>query len=328
MLDGSKQQFQTRLIYLFAAMATFGIFPFAIFRYAEGEYLKAGIDLLIVLAAAINAFFAWRTNRIQESSFFAATLYSGGTLAVIYLNSPLYFFWIFPAISANFFLLKASPAIFVNVLLIMGIMPLALQLNDPVASAGMIVSVTFAGAMTYVFARLAEKQQTMLERYASEDALTGLANRRMLDIEMEQCIQDFHRSNLPASVIVLDIDNFKSVNDLFGHQRGDELLVNLSRLLSSRIRKTDRLFRFGGEEFVIIARNTSLEGARRVAEELREQIAQHIDEHNHGVTASFGCAQLQLKETATDWFERADQAMYHAKKQGRNRVETISWTEA
>lgn len=320
MLDGSKQRFQTRLVYLFAAMATFGVLPFAILRYLDGEYLKAVIDVLIVCAAAMNAFFAWRTHRIAEASFFAAILYSGGTLAVLYLNSPMYFFWLFPAISANFFLLRAGPAIAVNALLIVASLPLAMRLDDSIAGAGMIVSATFAGCMTYVFARLTEKQQALLERFASEDALTGLANRRMLDIEMRRCIQDFNRSGVPASVIVLDIDNFKTVNDLWGHQHGDELLINISRVLSARTRKTDRIFRFGGEEFVIIARSTTLDGARKVAEELREQIAAHLHHNDQEITASFGCAQLQTNETARNWFDRADQAMYVAKKQGKNRV--------
>lgn len=321
MLDGSKQRFQTRLVYLFAAMAACGVFPFAILRYLEGEYVKAAIDLLIVCAAATNAFFAWRTRRIAESSFFAAVLYSGGTLAVLYLNAPVYFFWLFPAISANFFLLRAGPAIAVNALLILASIPLALRINDYMAGGGMIVSATFAGCMAYVFARLTESQQALLERFASEDALTGLANRRVLDIEMHHCIEDFNRSGIPASVIILDIDNFKAVNDLWGHQHGDELLINTSRLLSSRVRKTDRIFRFGGEEFVIIARHTSLHEAGKVAEELRAQIASQEHHQDQVITASFGCAQLQTNETARHWFDRADQAMYAAKKQGKNRVE-------
>lgn len=325
MLDGSKQRFQTRLVYLFAATATFGVLPFALVRYFEGEYLKAFIDVLIVFAATMNAFFAWRTQRIVEASFFAAILYSGGTLAVLYLNPPVYFFWLFPAISANFFLLGAGPAIAVNVLLIGASVPLAMKLDDNIAGAGMIVSATFAGCMTYVFARLTEKQQALLERFASEDALTGLANRRMLDIEMRSCIQDFNRSGVPASVIVLDIDNFKAVNDIWGHQHGDELLINISRLLSARTRKTDRIFRFGGEEFVIISRNTPLDGARKVAEELREQIAAQLHHNDQEITASFGCAQLQTNETARKWFDRADQAMYVAKKQGKNRVEVAGY---
>lgn len=320
MLDGSRERFQTRLIFLFAGMAIIGILPFALYRYSQGDYLKAIIDLLIVVAAATNALFVWRSGQIVRSSFWAALLYSGGTLAVVYLNSPLYFFWLFPAIIANLFLLQAVPALVVNLLMLAATVPLATRMDDNIAGTGMVVATVFAICMIYVFSRLTESQQAMLERYASEDALTGLGNRRMLDIEMERCIQDMRLCKLPASVIVLDIDNFKSINDRFGHQRGDALLVELARLLVAGIRKTDRVFRFGGEEFVIIAPNTRLEGATRIAEDVRQQVALHLSEADETVTASFGCAELRPGDSLNDWFDRADTAMYSAKRQGKNRV--------
>jgi diguanylate cyclase (GGDEF)-like protein len=206
------------------------------------------------------------------------------------------------------------------VLLVAAILPLAIRLEDHIAGIGMIMSILFAAGMTFVFARLAREQQAMLENFATQDALTSLGNRRLMDVEIRRCIDDFKRTQLPATIIVIDLDNFKLINDQFGHSVGDDLLVKIADLLRSRVRKTDRLFRFGGEEFVVLARNTSLAAAKIIAEDLRKHIALHISSPSGSVTASFGCAELNPNDDANQWFARADHAMYCAKEQGRNRV--------
>ncbi|HSC68075.1 MAG TPA: GGDEF domain-containing protein, partial [Cellvibrio sp.] len=119
---------------------------------------------------------------------------------------------------------------------------------------------------------------------------------------------------------LLDIDFFKMVNDKFGHTVGDQVLVDLARILTRRVRKTDRIFRFGGEEFVVLARNTALIDALVIAEQLRAQIEGELQDPDGVLTASFGCAQLQPDESLEDWFVRADKAVYQAKQQGRNCV--------
>jgi diguanylate cyclase (GGDEF)-like protein len=113
------------------------------------------------------------------------------------------------------------------------------------------------------------------------------------------------------------------VNDKFGHNVGDVVLAELATLLTKRVRKTDRIFRFGGEEFVVLARNTQLTDALVIAEQLRAQIELELRDPEGTLTASFGCAQLHPDETAEEWFIRADKAVYQAKQQGRNCVVAI-----
>lgn len=324
MFDDSKRKFQLGLIYLFGALTTFGVAPFCILRYLNGEYLKAAVDLLIVIIAAANTLYAHRTKKVFYPSIFAAVQYSLATLAIIYINTPLYVFWIFPAFSANFFLLRAPYSVIVNLLIVIAMIPIALQVDDNIAGIGMIVSMMFAGSMTFVFAREADKHHRLLQAYATQDALTLLGNRRAMDLEMIHCLDDFKRNNFAASVIILDLDHFKKVNDNFGHKCGDEVLISIARLLQQRVRVTDRIFRFGGEEFVILARNTSLPDAEIMAEDLRKQIAQDVSTPEGKITASMGCAQLKSGETADQWFERADSALYRAKDEGRNRVVAAS----
>ena len=101
---------------------------------------------------------------------------------------------------------------------------------------------------------------------------------------------------------------------------GDKLLIDIGNLLSHRLRKTDRAFRFGGEEFVLLARNTKLAEAALIAEKIREQIVTEINSPQGDISASFGCASIQPEETCEHWFIRADRAMYKAKDKGRNCV--------
>lgn len=321
MIEDARKNFQLTLVYLFAAMITLGVSPFVVVRYLNGEYLKAGLDLAIVLIAAANATYVYLTKSVFYSSIIGAIQYSLATTIVIYLNNPLYFFWVFPAFSANFFLLRPAYAIALNLVMAAAMVPVILQVDDPIAGLGMLTSMIFAGGMIYVFAREANKHHQLLQAYASQDPLTLLGNRRAMNLEMGLCIQDLKRHGTPASVIVLDLDHFKHVNDSFGHKCGDDVLIQMADLLRQRIRKTDRVFRFGGEEFVVLARNTHLAAAQILAENLRKHIAQHLSSAKLGtITTSLGCAALQPEETAEHWFERADKAMYQAKDWGRNQV--------
>jgi diguanylate cyclase (GGDEF)-like protein len=322
MPNDSKNKFQRGMVYLFAILASTGIAPFVVIRYLNGETLNALVDLAIVVIALGSALITYKqglaSNRV---SVITAILYSAGAVAVTHLNEPIFVFWLFPAILANFFLLSTNAALIANFLSIIAILPIAARLENNTELFAMIASLLMCGSMAYTFALLTDRQRSMLQGFASQDALTQLGNRRAMNSELELSIQDFARAQIPATLILMDLDFFKSVNDKFGHSVGDKVLVELADLLVRRVRKTDRLFRFGGEEFVVIARNTALDDALIIAEELRGQIVAGIkDPDGKSMSASFGCAQLLEDEDAEAWFIRADKAVYQAKQTGRNCV--------
>jgi len=321
MLTDSKNKFQRGLVYLFAILASLGVAPFCVIRYLNGEIANALVDLGIVVVALSSAIFTyWRGRATQLISNITAMLYSAGAVAVAHLNEPLFVFWLFPALLANFFLLSAKAALIANLLSIAAILPIALQLKNSTETFAMLLSLLICGSMAYVFALLTHRQQQLLQDYANQDALTLLGNRRAMDEELRLSIQDCARNQIPATLIVLDLDFFKMVNDKFGHNVGDGVLVDLANLLTRRVRQTDRIFRFGGEEFVVLARNTLLADAMQIAEQLRVQIEIELNDPEGALTASFGCAQLRADESLEDWFVRADKAVYQAKQQGRNCV--------
>ncbi len=177
-------------------------------------------------------------------------------------------------------------------------------------------------AKEHLEASLAEKEVLVrkLDELASHDGLTGLYNHRTFHKLLEDELARTKRYDLPLSLIMFDIDHFKKVNDTWGHQAGDDLLVALSAYVSANIRDTDSLARWGGEEFMLVTPGTGVEAAARLAEKLRAS----IERGNFGdigrVTCSFGVTQSRAGDTVEDFTGRADTAMYAAKQGGRNRV--------
>lgn len=165
-----------------------------------------------------------------------------------------------------------------------------------------------------------DKKQRILEKYSKIDALTAVLNRRSFDIDMEIEIYKFTRTNTPFSLISFDIDYFKNINDTYGHQTGDRVLVELSHLVSSLKRPYDLLYRVGGEEFMIIAPHTNLEEVRLLAERLREAVQEH-DFENLKIAISLGICEYRSGDSYESIYKRVDDALYRAKKSGRNRVE-------
>ncbi len=172
---------------------------------------------------------------------------------------------------------------------------------------------------------VSHKVQKVLKEQATHDPLTRVLNRRAL----EEIIHNEHsrsvRSRAPLSVIMLDIDHFKRLNDRYGHNVGDKVLISVANILTKNTRAYDSIARFGGEEFILLLPDTTVEKAKFIAEKLRMKIASHSYDHQSRskveITASFGATECDLaNESWLNVLERADSALYLAKEAGRNRV--------
>jgi len=168
---------------------------------------------------------------------------------------------------------------------------------------------------------LLQAQAAKLEELATTDALTGAYNRRKFNELILAEIERVRRYGHPLSLFILDIDHFKRINDTRGHETGDEVLVVLAGLIRAGIRATDSLARWGGEEFVVLSPEVTVEEAMGLAERLRAAAGTHEYSFVGKVTASIGVAQHRAGETADELFARADEALYRAKQGGRDRVE-------
>ena len=182
--------------------------------------------------------------------------------------------------------------------------------------------------------RLAQKQKEAegrareMARRADTDVLTGIANRQGFNEVMSREFARARRFRHPLSIVILDLDHFKRVNDQHGHPAGDQVLVATARLLSTRVRESDFVARWGGEEFAIIASVTDAAGAARLAEKLRALMeVTHLGPAG-AVTGSFGVAEMRPDDTVESLLERADGALYAAKAAGRNQVRCgEAWVE-
>ena len=158
---------------------------------------------------------------------------------------------------------------------------------------------------------------------AHKDPLTGVYNRATLEENLNREVKLAQRYSRKLSMIVLDIDDFKLFNDNYGHEIGDKVLKTTVDRTTDCIRETDVIYRYGGEEFVILLSNTDLDGGAYLGERIRESVEESIVSHNDEslkVTISLGVAELKPNEINAKFFSRADQALYRAKNEGKNRV--------
>jgi len=159
-----------------------------------------------------------------------------------------------------------------------------------------------------------------LESLSATDPLTGALNRArlasMVDVEMSRAM----RSGQPVALIMLDIDHFKLVNDVHGHLTGDAVLTEFVARIRKRTRATDSVFRWGGDEFVVLATSVGYRGGAALAEGLRQTIAAAPFGAVESITASLGVTEYKQGESAENWFRRTDDALYVAKSKGRDRI--------
>ncbi|MEW4451778.1 diguanylate cyclase [Bremerella sp. JC817] len=170
------------------------------------------------------------------------------------------------------------------------------------------------------------RQKQLLDALAQAhiDPLTSIANRRGLDSELERRMADFQRHNTPFCLAMIDVDHFKQINDRFGHEMGDHILMKLASKLVDHTRKTDLCTRFGGEEFAIVMSMTKLDEALEISKRIVQCIPKHFAQdlpEDTQVTVSCGVAEFLPGDESRTLVHRADTALYAAKQQGRNQVQ-------
>jgi len=161
------------------------------------------------------------------------------------------------------------------------------------------------------------------EYMAYHDNLTSIYNRQFFNESISRTIYDLQRNNSSTSLLMLDLDFFKKVNDTYGHQVGDDVLVKFTQTITHNIRANDIFARWGGEEFVLLLNYANEEVAYKVAQTLKERISKVNFKEAGQITCSIGLSQFHESDTADTWLSRVDKALYIAKENGRNRVEVI-----
>jgi diguanylate cyclase len=298
-------------------LGALSISPFMAMRLLQGDWLIALLDAFAVIAMLTIFFFVRVRRKTSLMSHVLALVSALALLGTVELRGSEQVFWAYPAVLAVFFLLRPWLALGYVVVTLLVIFPMVFADTDLVRLASFYLTISATVGFTFVFALRMRQQQQQLIQLATTDALTGAGNRRALEESLLEAVAQYRRVPVAMSLILLDLDNFKTFNDEYGHEEGDQILIEVTSIIRGRIRRTDKVFRFGGEEFVVMATNTKLNEAAKLAEELRQEIAGTQISHKK-VTISLGVAEYQGDETGFEWLGRADKAMYQAKASGRN----------
>jgi diguanylate cyclase (GGDEF)-like protein len=239
----------------------------------------------------------------------------------LYLGQNYSLYLLFPLLVALPILLKTRDAIILGVVAGLVTAPAVLAGHNltTAAAIGVSMGLTWLVSAWLVFAM--NEQSRRLKDLAITDSLTGAFNRRYLELQAARCLQDWERHQRSVSLLLLDIDNFKKINDEFGHSVGDAALKSLVCLVKERIRGVDTLCRYGGEEFVLLLSETTAVQAKIVANQLRRAVEQAEVLPWGSMTISIGVCDVRQAPDLEIWFKRADAALYAAKDLGRNRVE-------
>jgi diguanylate cyclase (GGDEF)-like protein len=315
-----RTDFQFAIFVLFCVVAMLGIGPFAVYRFLNDETLTGIADTLIVASLAGALAYVWRGGNVERASGLVVIATTVGCVAVGKLIGLPGALWSFPAIFANFLLIGRLRALAASVVVILALVIEGGAFGSLHERAMYFASASVSCLFAYAFARRTSDQREQLELLASRDPLTGVCNRRAMERELLIAAEAFRRHRVPVGLAVLDIDHFKRVNDAFGHETGDQVLVEFARIVQARGRAGDRLFRHGGEEFVMLLPGTDGAALRAVSEDLRAAVATQLHIGDHPVTVSIGAAALEPDEDVNQWLARADAAMYQAKREGRDRV--------
>lgn len=318
-MDLSTRSTEEYIVLALSGTSAIALAPFAIYRLIITDWAIAILDFSAVLLCVSIFMYVFKTRETKTAGKLLTMMCMSVILITIYLKGVQQLLWIYPALTAIFFLINPLPAAILGIacLAILGVIIWS-EINA-FTLVEFYITACATLLFSFVFSDRMRAQQRKLLTLATQDPLTGVGNRRAMEEKLLDLLSHQRRDqDIPASLILMDLDRFKRVNDQYGHAIGDTILVKFAQVINARIRKTDSLYRFGGEEFVVIAENTCIKDATLLAEQLREAVESDPRLASHQVTISLGSAQYANAETAFEWLGRADKAMYQAKESGRN----------
>lgn len=312
--------FQLAVLSGMGVMALVFIMPFAAYRVLQADWVMVVADSILISAILATLIYAWCTGDARRPC--QCLMYFncfGGVVATLLLGQSI-LFWMYPMLVSNFFLADRRQAAGGSLFFLVALLVDGRTFPNVLVGVSFVTTGCLVCLYTYIFAYRAELQRQQLEMLVSRDTLTGAFNRRMFQQELAVAHSSFLRNMTTCGLLILDLDYFKQVNDTWGHDAGDSVLIHFARLVERSIRRTDRFFRFGGEEFVVLVYATSLESLVVMANGICQRVRDELVHEGKFLTVSIGGALLDFGESAEAWFARADAALYRAKNQGRDQV--------
>jgi diguanylate cyclase (GGDEF)-like protein len=313
---------RNRVLYPFSIIGTVFLLPFSLNDFYQGRYLL-GTAIFAIVCMLVANIIAIRNKRKLVIPF-ALLLIPGAASIVISISTQGIYglLWSYPALLFFYFALPKRLANLCTSLLLLTASVMCYEKLGIGATTRFVTSMIAMMVAMNIILEVLTSLQRQLQQQTIRDPLTGAYNCRHMEVCVASAVDHKYRHGAAVSLLMLDVDYFKRINDELGHEFGDGVLEELVKLIEARIRKLDLLFRSGGEEFILLLADTNVEQATIVAEQLRVEIEKAILIPHRTVTVSIGVAELQNTQSREDWLRNVDEAMYSAKRNGRNQVIT------
>lgn len=317
-LERSTKEYVILAMSLAAAL---GLLPFAVHRGLTNDWPILIFDLVSIVAMLSMFIYVYKTRKTTSAAHVLAFMFLCTEIITVAIKGPDQIIWCFPATAAIYYLVSIRAATIMNFAALCTIYLLIRNHTEGVQKGAFAISFISTNIFTIVFAVRNQVQKQQLEALTLKDPLTGMHNRRSFDNYLESVDQSSRDHKQPTSMIMLDIDLFKEVNDKHGHLAGDEALVDLTTLLRTQLHYEEKLYRIGGEEFVIAPIKMDVNLTNDFANRLRKIVEHSSLNEQLGITISLGIASFDPNKTAHDWYQNTDKALYKAKNRGRNQCQ-------
>lgn len=312
--------YRERIMYLMAIAGVIFLTPFSINDLIQGRYLLGLAIFGVVATLGIDAI-AIHYKRKPPIPFAVMLIPAAASIALSLHQQGFYgALWSYPAILFCYFVLSRRVANIGSFALLFMASSMVYYYIGLDVAVRLVVSLLLTIVIINIILNIIAQLQKELVAQAVTDPLTGAFNRRQMELSLSESIERNRRSGAPVSILIIDIDHFKRVNDDFGHDIGDRVLKALVTLIRTRSRKLDRLFRTGGEEFMLLLPDTRAGAAMKQADALRKLTMESKLLEQRPVTISIGVAEYWSGQSQEEWLKAADDALYQAKAGGRNMV--------
>jgi len=301
-------------------LITAAVLPLAMYHIYIREWWSGFGTVLLLALLLANTFFLATGRRAPVSPRIVMALACAVAVLYLYRGQEFGLFLLFPLYAGLPVMMRKRWALVLAGVTALAAAPALMPKFDAIGAFCVVLSLALTWVISAWQMFSLTEQARRYKDLAVTDPLTGAFNRRYLELRAARALASWDRYRRPVSLLILDVDHFKRINDEFGHAVGDQALKALVRVVSERTRSVDTLFRLGGEEFVLLLNETTAARAEKLADMIRDRVATASILPSGHMTVSIGVCEAALARSVEHWLELADGAMYLAKKQGRNRV--------
>ena len=320
--------YRDRIMLSMGGMAVVLLTPFMLNNFVQGRWLLAVIILVIQSITFTNVYAVWRGWRAPIPSALLMLPFVAGITAAVVVQGVPGVLWSYPVIVYCYFIVSRRVAIVCSLVMLVYFSGLAAHYIEPALALRLFATLLLTIVMINIVLSVIADLHKILANQALTDPLTGIFNRRFMDQCLVALVARAQRRPIVAAMLMIDADHFKQINDDWGHDQGDRVLQRIVQIVGARMRQGEKLFRWGGEEFVLLLEEADAEGAMVVAEDIRRAVEAADILPGRRVTVSIGVSQYQDGQTVEAWTKAADAALYQAKAAGRNRVVRESAAES